>query len=40
MYDGHCLAEAALMACNATRRNVVVLPDNLHLSGKKYVSST
>src|SRR5690554_4045401 len=31
MYDGAtALAEAALMACNATRRNVVVLPDNLH----------
>ncbi|NLM54949.1 MAG: aminomethyl-transferring glycine dehydrogenase subunit GcvPA [Firmicutes bacterium] len=31
MYDGAtALAEAALMACGATRRNVVVLPENLH----------
>lgn len=36
MYDGAtALAEAALMACNATRREIVVLPDNLHPEWKE-----
>ncbi len=36
MYDGAtALAEAALMACNATRRSVVVLPHNLHPEWKE-----
>jgi len=36
MYDGATvLAEAALMACNATRRDEVVLPANLHPEWKE-----
>jgi glycine dehydrogenase subunit 1 len=36
MYDGAtALAEAALMACNASRRVVVVLPENLHPEWKE-----
>src|SRR5690554_3508729 len=38
MYDGAtALAEAALMACNATRREIVVLPDNLHPEWKEEI---
>ena len=38
MYDGAtALAEAALMACNATRRELVILPDTLHPEWREVV---